>query len=158
MRILSLDQSTSKTGWALIENSLVEEYGLIDWDDKSLPTDDRFLKMCNSIKDLILKNGIEILLMEDTTWQRNAQALKLLSRLQGFIIAICDIENIRWEIIHPSTWRTNLNFKKDKRDGYKKQAIKYVQNELLISDATEDESEALCIGISYVRSVLKIDD
>ncbi len=158
MRVMAWDQSTTKSGWSVWESLTIEAYGLIDWSDKKLKlsTDERFEKMCVSIMEQIKETEPEIVLIEDTTMQRNPQALKLLSRLQGFIFAVCLLNGIEFQIVHPSTWRSVLGFKKAKRDELKKRAMEFVHEELFINDATEDESEALCIGYSYLIDTLKL--
>lgn len=156
MRILALDQSTTKTGWSIWESELVEEFGLIDWNDRKLTTDERFERMCLSIQELIREKEPEIVLIEDTTMQRNPQALKLLSRLQGFIIGVCMSNSADFQIIHPSTWRSILKFPKGKREELKRYAMQYTKGELLICDAAEDESESLCIGYAYILDYLKL--
>lgn len=155
---MAWDQSTTKSGWSIFENLHVEEFGLIDCDNKKLTTDERFEKMCTSIQKLIVEKEPEVVLVEDTTMQRNPQALKLLSRLQGFIYAVCLMNNIDFFIVHPSTWRSILGFPKKKRDELKQIAMQYVKDELLISEATEDESESLCIGYAWIIEFLKLKE
>ncbi len=160
MRVLSFDQSSSKTGWCVTEQMLIEDFGLIDCTKgKKKTTDERFKEMCLAIQNVIFKTQPEIVLIEDTTMQRNPSALKLLSRLQGFIFGVCfNNGDIHIEVIHPSSWRSWIGFKKGKREELKQKAINFCKEELLIKDATEDECESICINFAYCREILKLGE
>lgn len=156
IKVLSLDQATKKTGYAVFKHETYLTSGLIDVDSKKLSSEDRFEKMCKAICELIDYVSPDILVMEDVAFQNNAAALISLARLQGVIIAKCLDSKTEFYIFSPSSWRKNLCFQQGrgvKRDDLKAQAIKYVKEHFGI-DAEEDICEAICIGASFVSTNL----
>lgn len=87
--------------------------------------------------------------MEDIQLQENIQTFKVLAEVFGVIYELCYELKIPVEAVLSSTWRKTLNFKSKKRDDQKREAQKYVQTKYSIK-ATQDESDAICIGAHYI--------
>jgi hypothetical protein len=67
------------------------------------------------------------------------------------ILGYCAAHKISTEILGPSQWRSALSFKqgaKVKREELKKQSMDYVKKNFDIEGCTEDQSEAVCIGVA----------
>lgn len=157
IQILALDQSSKRTGFAIFKDKKYKKSGLIDFDIKTLTSEERFNNMCKAICDLIDKTKPELVVMEDVAFQNNAAALIMLARLQGVIIAKCLFGKIELYIYSPSTWRKDLGFNQGKgikRNELKAQAIQYVKDVFGI-DAEEDICEAICIGSAFTKTYLK---
>lgn len=96
----------------------------------------------------------DIIIMEDTFMQHNPYSVKMLARLQGAVLGY-GLQN-RAEVIFktPSLWRSEVGIKTKngnttyKREQLKKFAVQLVSNVYDVS-ATDDEAEAICIGLSY---------
>lgn len=151
MKILSFDQATKKTGYAIFFNSSLQSYGLIDMSKHRIPSE-RFYHMCTHIIGLIKETQPDFVVFEDVSMQSNIATAILLARLQGVIVGMCLDCKVLFEIYKPSSWRKVLNFdqgKGIKRDDLKQQAKKYVLQTFGVA-ATEDQSEAICIGWAHI--------
>lgn len=150
MKILAFDQSTTVTGWSLIEDGICVDYGLIDL-RREKRFEVRFKQMCLSIFQAIDKFKPAIVAIEDTYNSNSPKVLKSLSQLQGAIIAYCNSNDISYSIILPTHWRSTLGFnqgKSLKRNDLKKQAVDFIKAKYGII-STSDEADAICIGVAY---------
>ena len=147
MRILSFDQSTKISAFSWWIDGQYIESGVIDLHkNNNMPERVRAMgiELCNTIA----KYEPDKVVIEEVAQQSNAQTLKLLARIQGIIIGFCAANDIDTDIIEPTKWRSQLNFKlgpKVKREELKVQAIKYVKDTYGLK-LGEDECEAICIG------------
>lgn len=159
MKLLSLDQSTKITGWAVFENEVLTKYGEIDLSKNTDPSG-RFQDMCNAVQDLIHKEKPDFVVFEEVAMQVNAYALITLARLQGFILAVCFNRQIEHYIYSPGAWRKAIGFKQGKghaRKDLKKQAIAYCKEHHGV-DLDEDRADAVCIGDAFTKTYLKEAD
>lgn len=154
MKILSLDQSTLKTGVSVFKDKTLQNHFLIDLSkEKKISNDERLEKMMNEIKKLIEEENPDVVIFEDVSFQNNVQTLVKLSRLQGSIIQNCLDKNINYKILTPNEWRCCLKFQLGKgcrRDFLKRQARLYVKihyNE----EMSEDEADSVCIGSAFLE-------
>lgn len=153
MRILSFDQSTLATGWALFSDSQYVTHGLIDL-HKNKDFDSRFMDMCHEIQAVLLSSDPDIVLIEDTVLMRSPKTMKQLSQLQGVIIGLCQMKNIPYEILYPATWRSALEFKQGagtKRSDLKQQAMDMIYDRYSLK-VTNDEADAICIAMAYIKN------
>ena len=149
MRILSLDQASVITGYALFDGDTYIDSGVIT-KNKSIPIAERVPSMALSICAKIKEVKPDVVILEDIQNQSSVKTVIDLARLQGGIIMYCANKHIPIHIYHPSTWRRELGFTqgtKTKRDALKEQAIEYVKSIGMQIDV-EDENEAVCINIA----------
>lgn len=160
-RILSLDQSTTRSGYAIFVDGKYDHSGLID-KHKNKDTNSRFKEMYEGIHEVIEKEKPNVVIIEDTQMQGgNAAIFKTLCQLQGAIIGICYAMGIRFYVIAPTQWRAALHFKqgpKVKREELKAQSIAFAKKEFGI-DKYEDEMEAcaICAAFHRIESDIEID-
>ena len=149
MRILSLDASTKKTGWCIIQDGQYIESGIIDLHtDKN--GEHRLCEMMRSIGFLILNKTPDKVFLEETTLASNAAILRVLAQLGGFIKGYCYCRKVPIEMIYPTTWRSIVGIKegaKVKREELKEQALVKCK-ELLNLTVPEDEAEACLIALA----------
>lgn len=152
MKILSIDQSTIKSGWSLSFNGKIEFYGTIDL-HKVKDSHDKFHQMCMSIHNLIKDNKCDVVVIEDVAMQTNIKTAILLSRLQGSIIQSCLMLDEPYFIITPTQWRKSIGLKQGrvKREELKAQAIEYANTYLGKTDIPEDCAESICMNIAYQK-------
>lgn len=151
MKLLSFDQSTTRTGYAIFINDSLQTYGLIDMSKHKVP-EERFQHMCAHIIRFIQETQPDFVVFEDVSMQSNIGTAILLARLQGVIIGTCLDCKILFDFYKPSSWRKVLQFDQGsgiKRDDLKRQAKQYVTQTFHIR-ATEDQSEAICIGWAHI--------
>lgn len=148
MRVLSLDQSSNKTGCALLKDGEVLAVRLIHSAGKEF--NEKARNMVDVIEEHIREDKPDVVVMEDTQQQANAGTYKKLCILLGMIQRVCIQYGVPYEVYTPSHWRKILGFDtyKKKRSELKQMAIDYVKDVLGI-DVSEDEAEGICIGLAY---------
>lgn len=154
MKILSFDQASVVTGYALFDNGQYVDSGVIK-KNKDMPIAERVPSMALSICTKIKEVKPDAVIIEDIQNQNSVKTVIDLARLQGGIIMYCANKGIPIEIYHPSTWRKTLQFtqgSKTKRDDLKKQATEYIKG-LGFDIASEDESEAICINLAAQQMI-----
>lgn len=154
MKILSLDQSTRVTGWAVFADNALQEYGKFDAENAGADIGKRLTYIREKIKALIEKYDIQKVLVEEIQLQNtvgnNVVTYKKLAYVQAIIIQLLDEINIPYEVIASSSWKSTLGIKGRARAEQKKNAQIYV-NTIYGIKATQDECDAICIGTHYIK-------
>ena len=148
MRIMSMDQSTKKSGWAIFDESQYVCSGVVDKTKSELDTYERSFDMAKDLWKIIAKYKPERLVIEDVQNQQNTNTVIVLSRLQGMIIGYAEAHGIQTYILLPSQWRKALSYHqgpKVKREELKQQSLDYVKEHFGL-DVCEDQAEAICIN------------
>jgi Holliday junction resolvasome RuvABC endonuclease subunit len=156
INLLALDISSSKTGYAVydrLSNTWVD-VGLFDYKKE----DFLYAQFARDIKALIEQHNISDIVAEDCFAGVNPQTFRVLARLQGVLIAMCEAECISYKLKMPSTWRKQagvlynckLNFKKT--DECKEAALELATTVLggSYKIASDDVSDAVCIALSDI--------
>lgn len=154
MKILSFDQASVVTGYALFDGDKYIESGVIK-KKKDMPIADRVPSMALAICSKIKEIKPDAVVIEDIQNQSSVKTVIDLARLQGGVIMYCVSKGIPIKIYHPSEWRKILQFVQGarvKRDDLKKQATEYVK-ELGFNIESEDESEAICINLATQKMI-----
>lgn len=147
MKVLSFDQSSKKTGWALFVDNKYIESGIIDKhkiNDINIRIGEMGTSICKKIKEF----HPDIVIIENVQAQSGVSTVIALARLQGFILGWCYVHGIRVEILGPSEWRAVHHFKQGKgvkRAELKEQGINYVK-ETYNLDLPEDECESIALN------------
>lgn len=153
MRILALDQSTALTGYAIFTNQNLKESGIFK------PTGELFERIHQIkeyIRELIQDNSIDYVFIEDIQYQKNQKTYKILANLLGVLINLFVELEIQFEIVPPSRWKSWNGIKGRKRAEQKRNTIEKIK-EIFGREATEDEADAICIGL-YALYVLEQKD
>ena len=154
MRIISFDQASVVTGYALFDENQYVESGIIK-KRKDMPISERVPSMALAICAKIKEIKPDIVVIEDIQNQSSIKTVVDLARLQGGIIMYCVSKGIPIKIYHPSEWRKALQFTQGarvKRDDLKKQATEYIES-LGFNIESEDESEAVCINLAAQKMI-----
>lgn len=161
--ILSLDASTTSTGWAIFDKRGLSGYGVIkpegdDWRD-------RLLHQGNELKEVIEKFHPNKIMMEDVPLKsNNAKILVILGAVQGYILGIASSYGIPIKFVFPSEWRSPLNLYDGTRDGTKRKELKrksiekaneiFGLNLVWVSPSSkknmDDISDAILLGYSQI--------
>lgn len=149
MRMLSVDQSTTKTGYALFADGDLRAYGVIA--SKSKDPLERMRDMCSQIQSLIKKYKPSLLVIEKVSLHSSVPTLVSLANLQGAIFQMCYEKDIAYILYAPSTWRRIIGILggKLKREDYKKRAIAFVENSYGVT-VSDDCAEAICMGLAHL--------
>jgi len=157
-KLISIDSSSSKTGWALFENAKYIKSGVINLDTNERKkkyknnSDKRIEDMCLSIIDLLKRYQPDIIVIEKLNVGRNMVAVRALSKVIGVVYCYSILNNCFYFEIQPSQWRSQLGMQssKRKRDEYKELSIKYVKD-ILNKDVSDDEADSICTGLGYIK-------
>ena len=157
-KLLSLDTSSSKTGWAYFENARYKKSGVIDLDTKECKkkyknnSDKRIEDMCLAVWDLLQRHKPDIIVIEKLNVGRNMVSVRQLSKVIGVVYCYSILNDCYYHEIQASQWRSQIGIqgKNRKRDEYKQLSIEYVKNILGI-DVTDDESDSICAGVGYIK-------
>ena len=149
-RVVSFDQSTRCSGYAVFENGQYIESGMIDMRKSELETGLRSFEMAKELWKIIKKYKPEHLVIEDTQQQNNVKTVIILARLQGMLIGYAEAHGVKVHILLPSQWRAALSYiqgPKVKRQKLKQQSIDYVKKNFGL-DLSEDQCEAIAEGVA----------
>ena len=157
-KLISIDSSSTKTGFAIFENAIYQRSGVINLDiasDKKKykgNSDKRIEDMCIAIIDLLQKEQPDIIVIEKLNVGRNMVAVRALSKIIGVVYCYSILNNCFYFEIQATQWRSKLNMQssKRKREEYKALAVQYIK-ETLGMDVTDDEADSICAGIGYIR-------
>lgn len=157
-RLLSLDTSSSKTGWAYFENAVYKKSGVINLDTKECrkkykdKCDARIRDMCLSVVMLLKEYEPDIIVIEKLNVGRNMNATRILAKIMGVVYGYSLFNNCYYYEISPSQWRGQLGMqlKGRKREEYKQLSVAYVKN-VFGKEVNDDESDSICAGIGYIK-------
>lgn len=150
--IISLDQSTQVTGYAIYLNNQLIDFGHVSFNDDNYIL--RISKLRDWLEQLVVKYNPKKVIIEDIQLQeqgkttvKNAglQTYKKLAHVQGALLTLLEKLKIPYEIILSSSWKSTCGVKGKNRSEQKKNAQLFVLNNFNIK-ATQDESDAICLG------------
>lgn len=144
IKILSIDQSTKRSGWCLTNNNKYHSSGVLSVEDLA-DTIERMKLMYDEIKQLIKRVKPNCVLIEDVQFQRNYSTFRTLSQLQGLIMAYLFDLDLPFYIIPSTAWKSCCHIKGANRQEQKKNTQKYVKDTYKL-DVSEDEADAICIS------------
>lgn len=150
MKVLALDQALKSTGWAVFENNKVIDSGIFSTQGAS-PIEQRLGAIWEFLSDLYYKHDFDYVAMEDCQQQKNAQTYQKLSMVKATLILWCYFNDIKYEVLAPSHWRSTLNIKGRAREEQKQNAIDYIKSKFNL-DVSSDIADAICIGVAYLEN------
>lgn len=158
-RLISIDSSSTKTGWAIFDNGEYIKSGVINLDTTEYKklykgkSDERIQDMCLAIINLLKENNPDIVVIEKLNVGRNMVAVRALSKVIGAVYCYSILNECFYFEIQATQWRSQLGMQggaKRKRDEYKELSIKYIKDHFGI-DVTDDESDSICAGLGYIK-------
>lgn len=164
--VLSLDQSTTATGWGLFRQGKLEGHGVYKPSgDRNERIDKTRIWVQEKIKELAKEENIDLhLILEDIQMQRNVETFKSLAHLQGVLVnvgfqTLKTKEISQMAIYYSSAWKSTCRVGGKKRAEQKANAHKHVLKKYGI-DAPEDACDAICLGehhLHQMNSVLNFE-
>lgn len=148
VKILALDISTKSSGYCVIENGRVKDYGTITSDEKDFL--DRGQYMAEFIRLLCEKFGkFDYAYIEELKVISNQRTLEMLGIVQGMIIR--ELKNSDVSLVPPTVWRKPYGLN-GKRAEAKKKAIAICEDKGFTVH-NDDEAEAILLGLYAVDSL-----
>lgn len=149
MKMLALDQASRTSGFAIFEDNKLIKYGKFTFEDSDFGV--RLMKIRNKVQSLIEEFSIDKVVFEDIQLQDNVDTFKKLAEVFGVIFELVTELNIPHEAILSTSWKSTLKIKGTKRPEQKKNAQLWV-NENYNIKPTQDECDAICIGVHALRT------
>lgn len=151
IKLLSMDTSSSCTGWCVYENGCYVKSGEISL-KKIKDGAERLKKMCLSILYIIKKESPDIIVVENTVVVRNAEAQRMLTMILGVIYGQCILNHIEYVALRPTEWRSLISKEKKgrTREELKQWSVNKVK-ELFGLDVSNDQSDAILIGQALIN-------
>ena len=153
VRLVSLDTSSTKTGWALYENGILKESGLIDL-TKSKDTELRLLNMCIEIKNLLALTLPQIVVCEMVVISNNTSTQRMLSEIVGAVRGYSLFLGAEFYEYRPTIWRKLIADKNEKipikRADCKTWAVNKVEK-IYNKKCSDDEAESILIGLAHIN-------
>lgn len=153
-RIMSIDQSSRVTGWAIYDNERLTEWGHF-----SIPANktigQRLKSFHQHLIELLDFYNVEQLYFEGIQLQNgNAETYKKLAMIQGMVFFTCDIKQVPCTELMPSHWRKIIGEKHNWKFGrsraeQKQKAAEFVKKQFNVCP-TEDECDAICLGLAGI--------
>lgn len=147
MKLLALDQASKTSGYSIWEDGKLIDYGKFTFDDEDVG--ERLVKIRKKVQSLIIDNNIDHVLMEDIQVQNNnVSTFKTLAEVFGVIYETVTEMNIPSSAVLSVVWKSAVGVKGKRRDEQKRAAQQHVKDIYGVK-ATQDESDAICIGEYY---------
>lgn len=147
MKIIAFDQSTTASGWAVLEKETAKiiDYGVLRPKGE---TNDRILQTVEQCLWLVEEYKAAFVFIEGVQYQRNAVVLQVLAKLAGTLEIVLIKKGYFVNVVKASEWRRRVGIKNRKRKEVKKEAIEMVESIYSIQ-ASEDESEAILFARAF---------
>jgi len=159
IKMVSLDTSSTVTGYAYFENGVLKDYGELNH-EKEKDAEIRLEDMCLDIAGLLSDKKPLIVAIELTSVTRNAHTQRILSEIVGVVRGwvLCNFaEFVRYRA---SEWRKLVCCKGEvaptKRNEAKEWAIIKVAEEFDIKGISDNVAEAILIGQARINQMQAI--
>lgn len=150
--MISLDISTTSTGYAVYGNALLIRSGVIIANNKSMT--DRQMVMIEHIHKLFDEYAPVIVVAEEATPTRNAKVMRSLAMISGAAMGWCACHDAEFVLYKPSEWRKLVCNQGEsvpfRRDEAKLWAVQKV-HDMHGMNVNDDEAEAILIGQARIN-------
>lgn len=147
MKLIAFDQSTTATGWAVMEyeTGRLIEYGVIKPKGE---TNDRIRTTIKKCMMLCAEHEPTFVYIEGIQIQKNPRVYEILAKLQGTLEICLEEKKYFVNVVKAAEWRKRVGIKNRKRDELKKEAIKMVKD-IYDIEPSEDECEAILFARAF---------
>ena len=153
-RVVALDAATGTSGFSVYDNKKLTSYGTFDT-DAALDATARINQFKLWLDECIFTWKPDAVCVENIQLEKNVKMFQTLANLQGVILDYLYENEIPFQLVYASTWRTFLGInERDTRESAKKKAQSYVQMTCNLK-CTQDEADAICIGRYAVNHIQK---
>lgn len=152
-KLLSLDTSSTDSGWAYFENGILEDYGHIEMNKK----DDSIIKqekMIIALKELVDRIDPDICVIETPPYMNSPKTLILLAEIVGSVRGMV-IDRCQYEEMEPKRWRRLVAMDGEKIPNKSKESkawdIAKVKEYYDIDTTNDNVADGILIGLAYCR-------
>lgn len=152
MKLLSLDQASHTTGYAIYKDD--KPIVISHFNAKGKDIAERLVSIRQTILKLIVDNDIDTVAFEDIQLQnnivQNVKTFKMLAEVFGVVQETLQEIGIEYYIIPPMVWKSTIGIAGKGREKEKSLAQKWVMENYDIK-CTEDEADAVCLGHHVIK-------
>lgn len=154
MIYLALDQALQTTGWAIFDNDKLISHGHFTI-PANKPIEIRLRNFMRKLIELGQEFDFEYVFFEDIQSQQNKETYKKLAYVQAAIMIWSYFAELSFTILSPSHWRKvlkdkyKISFGKSRKE--QKSAAQQLVRQQFDIEATEDECDAICIGLAGIE-------
>lgn len=158
-KLLSLDQSSKCTGYAIFEDGKLIDYGHISLNNQELGV--RLNRLSDWLINIIEEEKIDEVILEDIQLQdkksssvqfdkgsSNVKTYRILAEVIGVIEATLTRIGTKYCFSAPASWKSKLGIFGGGRPKEKKKAQEHVL-QYSGKTVTQDEADAICIGLAH---------
>ena len=153
--ILSLDQGTQITGYAIYNNGILFASGTISVKNKD--TRQRMYEMCEGIKKIAKQYKPTQIVLEEPFAKVNLRVFQILCEFFGIVLYVAHELHIPVASYTAAVWRAEIELKGKNREDQKEKAIERVAL-MFDRECTDDEAEAILIGYSHIKREERYED
>lgn len=150
-RTLALDQSTHISGYSVFDDNKLVAFGKYNADGAS--GKGRILDVCKWLEFMVDLYKPDFVGIEDIQYNTRTgghNTFKLLGQLMGAIFVTLEKLDIDNDSVLIPTWRKSANVTGSNRQEQKKSAQRVVKGKYGL-EVSEDEADAICIGIHFSK-------
>ena len=150
-KLIAFDQSTTATGWAVMnqQTSEVIEYGVLKPKGE---TNDRIRQTIKQCIWLCEEFQVSYVFIEGIYAKLNPRVFEILAKLSGTLEITLEEKGYFVNVVKAPEWRRRVGIKNRKRAEVKKEAIQMVEDIYGIK-ASEDECEAILFARAYSEQI-----
>ncbi|MEK0151663.1 crossover junction endodeoxyribonuclease RuvC [Tetragenococcus halophilus] len=147
MNLIAFDQSTTATGWCVMEMSSAKiiGYGVIR---PTGVTNERVRITVKKCMTLCKKFDVAFVYIEGIQVQRNPKVYEILAKLEGTLEICLEEKGYFVNIVKAAEWRKRIGIKNRKRADVKAEAISMVKD-IYELEPSEDECEAILFAKAF---------
>lgn len=157
-KMVSLDTSSTETGYAYFENGILIESGVINL-KKEKDIEIRLEDMCLNIINVLSEYKPETVVIEMTVVERGASTQRLLSEIVGVVRGWALCNYAEFVIFRPSVWRKYVCAEDEKvpkkRADCKLWSMHKVK-QLFSIEVDDNESDAILVGQARINMMKSI--
>lgn len=106
MKIVSFDMATHKTGWCILSDEVLVDYGIIQADKKQKDFRKRIIQIFEEIEKIIEKHRPDVIVVEEVPIYNEAGAYLLV--MQGYMVCVANRKNKPLYFYRPNEWRKKI--------------------------------------------------
>ena len=153
--IMAVDESISSTGVAIFSGTeFVTTYRICPEGKK--PALNRMDDIYDSLREIAKRHKVSVFVAEDvyeSKRKRSFLSFRYNLFIQGMLFALSKQKKNSIYALYPaSQWRSILEMNAtDDREGSKRAAKEYVRRTLGVELECDDEADAVCLGLAYIK-------
>lgn len=155
MKVISFDQSTSITGYAIWIDGKLEKYNklIVENPDKKNPWF-RMREMYDMITVLIDEENPDFVGFEGVQYQGGLGTYQVLSEMRGVLAAKLFEIDVGFEDIMPTEWKSFCGITANAKRKIQKDETRQMVKEEFGLEVSEDEADAIALGL-FLQDILK---